>query len=99
MKIHDNDAIQLGKAIAAMQPPALRQIYLTKNSIGDTGAIGLAKGRKSWRRWTRSTWPTITLVQQEWRCSQILHLGCTTLVFTRNPIGDDGAAFARALAD
>jgi Ran GTPase-activating protein (RanGAP) involved in mRNA processing and transport len=98
----DNDAIQLGKAIAAMQPQTLKQIYLTKNAIGDAGAIGLAAGLKE-----LEAMDTIHVAENNIGgagmaalSESIKHLGCTTLVFTRNPIGDDGAAaFAKALAD
>ena len=102
MGYDDDDAIQLGKAIEAMTPPTLKQIYLTKNAIGDAGAIGLAKGLKA-----LDEMDTVHIAENQIGgagmaalSESIKHLGCTTLVFTRNPIGDDGAvAFAEALAD
>ena len=98
----DDAAVQLGKAIAVMKPPTLKQIYLTKNNIGDAGAVGLAAGLQE-----LEAMDTIHIAENQIGgagmaalADSIKHLGCTTLVFTRNPIGDDGAAaFAAALAD
>jgi len=100
----DNDAVQLGKAIAAIKPPTLRQIYLTKNNIGDAGAIGLAAGLKELES---EAMDTLHLADNQIGdagmaalTDSIKHLGCTTLVFTRNTFGDAGAiAFAEALKD
>lgn len=98
----DHDAVQLGKAIAAMKPPTLKQIYLSKNSIGDAGAIGLAAGLKE-----LDSMDTLHLADNQIGDAGIAalaesskHLGCTTIVLTRNTFGDAGAvAFAAALAD
>lgn len=98
----DNDAIQLGKAIAIIKPPTLKQIYLSKNNIGDAGAVGLAAGLKELEEMD-----TIHLADNQIGdagmvalADSIKHLGCTTIVFTRNNFGDEGAAaFAAALGD
>ena len=98
----DGDAVQLGRAIAAMKPPTLKQLYLSKNAIGDAGAIGLAAGLKE-----MVEMDTIHLADNQIGdagmaalADSIKHLGCTTIVLTRNSFGDEGAAaFARALAE
>ena len=98
----DHDAVQLGKAIAGMRPPTLKQLYLSKNAIGDAGAIGLAAGLKE-----LDAMDTIHIADNQIGdagiaalAESIKHLGCTTIVFTRNTFGDAGAAaFADALAD
>jgi len=98
----DDDAIQLGKALAVMKPPTFKQLYLTKNSIGDKGAIGLAAGLKE-----LESMETIHLADNQIGdegmaalADAIKHLGCCTLVFTRNTFGDAGAAaLAKVLAD
>ena len=98
----DNDAIQLGKAIAVMKPSTLKQLYLSKNCIGDAGAIGLAAGLRE-----LEAMDTIHLADNQIGdagvaalADSIKHLGCTTIVLTRNTFGDEGAAaFAAALAD
>ena len=98
----DNDAVQLGKAIAAMKPPTLKQIYLSKNNVGDAGAIGLAAGLKE-----LEAMDTIHFADNQIGdagmaalAPALAPLGCTTIVFTRNTFGDEGAAaFAKALAD
>ena len=98
----DDDAVQLGKAITVMKPLSLRQIYLTKNAVGDAGAISLAAGLKCLERMD-----TLHLADNQIGdagmtalADGIKHLGCTTLVFTRNTFGDEGCcALATALAD
>jgi len=98
----DNDAIQLGKAIVALKPPGLRQIYLSKNSVGDAGAIGLAAGLKELEEMDTLHFADNQIGDAGMvaLADSIKHLGCTTLVFTRNTFGDEGAeAFAKALAD
>jgi len=100
----DDDAVQLGKAIAELKPRTLKQIYLSKNSIGDRGAIGLAAGLKELEP---NSMDTIHIADNQIGdegmialADAIKHLGCTTIVFTRNAFGDAGAAaFAAALAD
>jgi len=98
----DNDGVQLGKAIAVMKPLTLKQIYLSKNQIGDAGAIGLAAGLKE-----MEAMDTLHIADNvigdagmAALSASIGHLGCHTLVFTRNLFGDEGAiAFATAFAD
>jgi len=98
----DNDCVQLGKALAEMKPPTFKQLYLSKNSIGDKGAVGLAAGLKE-----MAAMDTIHVADNQIGdegiaalADAIKHLGCNTIVFTRNTFGDAGAAaFAKVLAD
>ena len=86
----------------AMKPPTLKQIYLSKNNVGDAGAIGLAAGLKE-----LEAMDTIHFADNQIGdagmaalAPALAPLGCTTIVFTRNTFGDEGAAaFAKALAD
>jgi len=98
----DEDGVQLGKAILAMKPEGLRQIYLSKNAIGDAGAVSIAAGIKGLERMD-----TLHLADNHIGdagvialADSIKHLGLTTVVLTRNCFGDDGAAaLAAPLAD
>jgi hypothetical protein len=97
----DDDGVQLGKAILAMKPEGLRQIYLSKNAIGNAGAISIAAGIKELERMD-----TLHLAENQIGDAGVValadsmkHLGLTTIVLTRNPFGDEGAvALAEPLA-
>ena len=97
----DVDGVQLGRAIQVMRPATLRQIYLTKNAIGDAGAISIAAGIKLLERMD-----TLHLSDNQIGDAGVAaladatqSLGLTTIVLTRNPFGNAGAkAIAATLA-
>lgn len=98
----DEDGVQLGRAIQLIKPSTLRQIYLSKNMIGDAAAISIAKGIKLLDRMD-----TLHLSDNQIGDAGVSaladaskSLGLTTIVLTNNPFGDEGAiAFGAALAD
>jgi len=97
----DEDGVQLGRAIQVMRPATLRQIYLTKNAVGDAGAISIAQGINLLERMD-----TLHLSDNMIGDAGVValakatpKLGLTTIVLTRNPFGDAGAeAFAAGLS-
>jgi len=97
----DDDGVQLGRAIQVMKPTTLRQLYLTKNAVGDAGAISIAAGIKLLERMD-----TLHLANNVIGDAGVIaladatqSLGLTTIVLTRNPFGDAGAeALAATLA-
>lgn len=97
----DDDGVQLGRALALLRPPALTQLYLTRQpALGDPGAAGLAAGLREL---------TALEVLHVADCGlgdaggaaladAAKHLGLSRLVLTRNArLGDAGAAALAAL--
>ena len=98
----DEDGVQLGRAIQALKPATLRQIYLTKNAIGDAAAISIAAGIQLLERMDTLHFADNQIGDAGVTAlaGAIKSLGLTTIVLTRNPFGDAGTeALAATLAE
>lgn len=97
-KVSDKDCVALAKCLTVMKPSMLRQIYLSKNDIGDEGMVALAAAIKLlgsieilFMARNHVGGPGMTAIAQN--CGKV---GMWQLVMTENAVDDAGVI---ALAD